>query len=399
MSAAAHAAERAARLAYGRLVAILAAGTRDLAAAEDALAEAFHAALRLWPERGVPDSPEAWLLTVARRRHGHMLRHRKVQAAAEPTLRLLMEVAPDMAEIPDRRLQLLMVCAHPAIAAEAQAPLMLQLVLGLDAVRIAACFLTAPAAMAQRLVRAKARIRDAGIAFDPPGPAELPPRLEAVMAAIYAAFGTGWADLLPDEAGGRGLTEEAIWLARLLVALLPDAPEPKGLLALMLHAEARRPARRDDAGGFVPLMAQDPARWSRAFLAEAETLLRDAARAATLGRFQIEAAIQSVHVEMRLTGADHAGALLGLYDLLARIAPAAGVLVARAAALAGAGQPHAALRELDGLAEPLGGYQPWWATRAHVLGLLGDTLAAREAWRRAAALTEDPAVRAWLLSR
>lgn len=400
MSAATEAAERAARLAYGRLVAILAAGTRDVAVAEDALAEAFHTALRRWPEAGVPDNPEAWLLTAARRQHGHARRHAQVQAAAEPTLRLLLqEEAPEMAEIPDRRLQLLMVCAHPAIAPEAQAPLMLQTVLGLDATRIAACFLTAPATMAQRLVRAKARIRDAGIAFELPGPAELPPRLEAVMSAIYAAFGTGWADLVAEGTGGQGLAEEAIWLARLLLALLPEEPEPKGLLALMLYAESRRPARRDAAGGFMPLSAQDPARWSRPLLAEAEALLREAAGGAVPGRFQIEAAIQSVHVEMRLTGEDRSGALLSLYELLARLSPTAGVLVARAAALAEAGQAHAALRERDGMAGPLSGYQPWWATRAHVLGKLGQGDAAREARVRAAGLTEDPAVRAWLLSR
>ncbi|WP_431302734.1 RNA polymerase sigma factor [Sediminicoccus sp. BL-A-41-H5] len=399
-SPAAQAAERAARLAYGRLVAILAAGTRDVAAAEDALSEAFHTALRRWPEAGVPDNPEAWLLTAARRQHGHGRRHAAVRRGAEPTLRLLMQRdGPEVAEIPDRRLQLLMLCAHPAIAAEAQAPLMLQTVLGLDAARIAACFLTAPATMAQRLVRAKARIRDAGIRFELPGPAELPPRLEAVMSAIYAAFGTGWADLLAEGKGGQGLAEEAIWLGRLLVALLPEAPEPKGLLALMLYAESRRAARRDAAGGFVPLSAQNPSAWSRPLLAEAEALLRDASQAATLGRFQIEAAIQSVHVEMRLTGADRGGALLGLYDLLAQLSPTAGVLVARAAARAEAGQARAALGELDGMAEALALYQPWWATRAHVLDRLGQAEAARQARRRAAGLTEDPAVRAWLLAR
>ncbi|UPY36033.1 DUF6596 domain-containing protein [Sediminicoccus sp. KRV36] len=396
MSASA-AAERAARLAYGRLVAILAARTRDVAAAEDALAEAFQAALRRWPQTGVPENPEAWLLTAARRQHGHAIRHDLVRRAAEPTLRLLLEATPDMADIPDRRLQLLMVCAHPAIAPEAQAPLMLQTVLGLDAARIAACFLASPAAMAQRLVRAKTRIRDAGIGFELPEAAELAPRLEAVLSAIYAAYGTGWADLLADGRSGQGLVEEALWLARLLTALLPEAPEPKGLLALMLHAEARRGARRDASGRFVPLSAQDPRAWSRPLIAEAEALLRDAARAGKPGRFQIEAAIQSVHVEARITGADRRDALLGLYDLLARLCPTAGVLVARAAAIADAGQPQAALQELEAMAAQLTAYQPWWATRAHVLGVLGRTEAARQARLRAAGLSEDPAVRDWLL--
>jgi RNA polymerase sigma-70 factor (ECF subfamily) len=396
MSAAARAAEQAARTAYGRLVARLAARARDVAAAEDALAEAFQAALRRWPEAGVPESPEAWLLTAARRNLGHAARHRAVRTAAEPALEWLAR-ADEPDEIPDRRLQLMMVCAHPAIAAEAQAPLMLQVVLGLDAARIAACFLVAPAAMAQRLVRAKARIRDAGIPFALPGPADLPARLEAVLEAIYAAFGTGWEDVTGEDPRIQGLVAEAIWLARLVVALAPDAPEAKGLLALMLHAEARRAARRDAAGRYVPLAAHDTALWDGSMIAEAEALLREAARAATLGRFQLEAAIQSLHVSVRRTGARHGPALVALYDALAALAPSAGVLVARAAALAEAGFAREAVSALDTLAGDLAQHQPWWATRAHVLARLGDAAGARAAAERAAGLSRDPAVRAFLL--
>jgi RNA polymerase sigma-70 factor (ECF subfamily) len=396
VTAAARAAEQAARTAYGRLVARLAARARDVAAAEDALSEAFQAALRRWPETGVPESPEAWLLTAARRNLGHAARHRAVHAAAEPALDWLAAAeVPD--EIPDRRLQLMMVCAHPAIAAEAQAPLMLQTVLGLDAARIAASFLVSPPAMAQRLVRAKARIRDAGIPFALPGPAELPERLAAVLDGIYAAFGTGWEDVTGRDARTEGLAEEAIWLARVVAALAPAAPEAKGLLALMLHAEARRAARRDAQGRYVPLAAQDPARWDRALVGEAEALLRDAARAATLGRFQLEAAIQSLHVTARLTGERHGPSLLALYDALARLTPSAGVLVARAAALAEAGFAGEALAALDALAADLAQHQPFWATRAHVLARLGDAEGARAAAERAAGLSQDPAVRAFLL--
>ncbi|MDB5379200.1 MAG: sigma-70 region 2 family protein, partial [Rubritepida sp.] len=379
------------------LVALLAARSRDVAGAEDALAEAFRLALEHWPRTGVPDRPEAWLLVAARRHLGHTTRHDRVRQAAGPALALLAGIEAEPEEIPDRRLQLLLVCAHPAIDRAAQAPLMLQTVLGLDSARIAACFLASPAAMAQRLVRAKARIRDADIRFELPDAAALPPRLEAVLDAIYAAYGTGWSDLLADGQGAPGLVGEAIWLARLVVALLPEAPEPKGLLALMLHAEARRPARRDAAGRFVPLSEQDPARWSRPMQEEAEALLRLAARAAVLGRYQLEAAIQSLHRGARLEGKPRPAELLALYDLLARLSPSAGVLVARAAAMAEAGHAAAALAELDALEPRLEGYQPWWAVRARALDLVGEADAAWSARHRAAGLSEDPAVREFLL--
>ncbi|PZN95520.1 MAG: RNA polymerase subunit sigma-70 [Alphaproteobacteria bacterium] len=392
------AAEQAARTSYGRLLALLASRSRDIAAAEDALAEALAAALATWPERGVPDNPDAWLLTAARRNLGHARARGATASAGAETMAMLQDERDSTAPMPlgDARLQLLFVCAHPAIDAGVQAPLMLQTVLGLDAARIAASFLVAPATMSQRLVRAKTRIRDAGIAFAIPAPDQLAPRRAAVLAAIYAAYGTAHDDV-PAVAEAQGLAGEAIWLARLLGELMPDDPEALGLLALMLFCEARRPARRDAAGGFVPLLAQDARRWDAAMLAEAEALLRAAARFRTPGRFQIEAAIQSLHTETVLTGTANPGPLLALYDLLLATAPSTGARVGRAVALA-ALDVAAALADLDALAARCTGYQPWWAARAHVLRRAGDTAGARDAARTAAGLASDPAVRNWLLA-
>jgi len=239
------AAERVARGSYGRLIALIATRSGDIAAAEDALAEAFHAALRVWPVRGAPDNPEAWLLTAARRTIGHDFRHSKVKQGSAPSLALLTEERGEDQEspFPDQRLQLLFVCAHPAIDEAIRTPLMLQAVLGLEAGQIASAFLTSPSAMGQRLVRAKTKIRDAGLRFQIPESHQLADRLAAVLRAIYVAFGTGW-DAGPGGDLGPGLIEEAMYLARLTVDLLPGEPEPKGLLALMLYCEARSRARR-----------------------------------------------------------------------------------------------------------------------------------------------------------
>jgi RNA polymerase sigma-70 factor (ECF subfamily) len=234
------AAETAARVSYGRLVAYLAARSHDLTAAEDALADAFHLALETWPRDGVPIKPEAWLLTAAYRKIVDAKRHDRVLLAASGTLQLLDEgrIKDEKSDtFPDERLKLLFVCAHPAIDRAARTPLMLQTVLGLDVARIAAAFLVAPGTMAQRLVRAKAKIRDAGIAFEVPSLRDLAPRLDAVLDAIYAAFGAGWEDVAGADVRLRNLVAEAIWLARLLVELLPDEPEAMGLLSLMLTAK------------------------------------------------------------------------------------------------------------------------------------------------------------------
>jgi len=272
--------ERVARESYGRLVAYLSVHTHDLAGAEDALSEALLKALTVWPRDGVPQNPEAWLLTTARRSVIDVVRHQRVVSESEPTLLLLLKENTAEAtmtnEFPDERLKLLFVCAHPAIDPAMHTPLMLQTVLGLDAVRIAGAFLIPPKTMGQRLVRAKTKIRDGGLRFEIPDQRNLPQRLDAVLDAIHAAFGIGWDDMVGVEQGGRNLAEEAIWLARVLLKLMPNQAEVCGLLALMLHCEARRGARRGRDGRYVPLSEQDPKLWSLSLIEEAERHLAEA---------------------------------------------------------------------------------------------------------------------------
>lgn len=399
MADARRAAEAAARASYGRLLAILAARSRDIAAAEDALSEAFLAALRTWPDTGVPDKPDAWLMTGARNALSNVARHRAVMDAAAVDLALLAdEAAPEAGELPDERLKLLFVCAHPAIDARMRTPLMLQTVLGLDAAQIGAAFLVAPATMGQRLVRAKAKIRDTGMRFELPVAEDLPERLADVLEAVYAAFGTSWDAVAGAGGSTHELAAEAIFLGRLLVALLPQEPEPKGLLALMLHCEARRAARRAGDGRFVPLAEQDARLWSRDMVVEAESLLMAASRAGVFGRFQCEAAIQSVHAQRPITGRTNHGGLATLYGLLIARCPSVGAHVGQAAALLDAGRAEAALRALSAL-DPaeVAPYQPYWVTRSHALAAVGRVPEAQEALRRAIGLTEDAAVRRHLL--
>ena len=302
--------------------------------------------------------------------------------------------------IPDERLKLLFICAHPAIDPAARTPLMLQTVLGLDAARIASAFLIAPAAMSQRLVRSKAKIRVAGIAFEVPDAHELTGRLDAVIETIYAAYGTGWQDASGSDPQIHGLTAEAIWLARVLIGLLPGEPEPRGLLSLMLHCEARRPARRSASGEYVPLSEQNTALWSRAMLEEAERELITSSTFGSSGRFQLEAAIQSVHSRRLLTGRTEWNVIVKLYDELIRRAPTAGARVSRAAAIAEAGSPDAALRALDEIpADAVASYQSYWAVRAHLLARLRMHPESLDAYSRAIGLSEDEAVRNFLVKR
>jgi RNA polymerase sigma-70 factor (ECF subfamily) len=392
------AAEAAARNAYGRLLAYLAAQTRNIAAAEDALADAFASALAAWPASGVPEKPEAWLLTAARRKSLDARRHASVRAAAEPTLALMAQRSETEMAFPDERLKLLFVCAHPAIDAAARTPLMLQAVLGLDAARIASAFLVSPTAMGQRLVRAKAKIKDAGIAFALPESDELPQRLDAVLAAIYAAFASGWDDLAED--AREALDGEAMWLGETLATLMPDEPEILGLRALMLHCQTWRAARRDAAGAFVPLDRQDTTRWDKNLIAQAERLLSHAATLARPGRYQLEAAIQSVHAGRAVTGATDWRALSLLYAALAAQAPSMAIHVGQAAVEARNSGPQAGLDLLDRLPTDAAlSYQPYWAVRAHLLREAGETRAANAAFARAAGLADDPALRAYLTAQ
>lgn len=398
------AAELAARVSYGRLVAYLAARWRDVARAEDALGDALLAALETWPRTGVPDKPEAWLLTVARRHLVDAARHTKVEAAAAADLGVMVREtereASSEAVFPDRRLGLLFACAHPAIDEAARTPLMLQTVLGLDAARIASAFLVTPATMSQRLVRVKAKIRDAGIRFEIPEPRDLPSRLDAVLQAVYAAYGSGWEDVAGADPRRRGLAEEAIWLGRLVVRLLPDEPEAHGLLALMLHCEARRGARRDAAGGYVPLTRQDVTLWSRSMIGEAEELLATASRARKLGRFQLEAAIQSAHAQRAESGRTDWEAIALLYEGLLGLASTIGARVGHAAALAEARGSAAGLAVLETISsEAVSAYQPYWALSGHLLKSLGRGEQAKQAYARAIGLSEDPAVREFLVDQ
>jgi RNA polymerase sigma-70 factor (ECF subfamily) len=347
------------------------------------------------------------LLTVARRRaiDGERRRRRGDDAAGH--LRLvaeeLAEHAADAkeAQIPDHRLALIFACAHPAIDERIRAPLILQTVLGFDAATIASAFLVAPAAMAQRLVRAKTKIREAGIPLRVPEKGELRDRLEPVLEAIYAAFSEGWSDPAGTETRRRNLADEAIWLGRLVTALLPDEPEALGLLALMLFAEARRGARRDAAGNYVPLGEQDPELWNARLIDEAETALLRASRIGAVGRYQLEAAVQSAHVVRRRTGRADWAAIVRLYEALMALTGSPVVAINRAVAIAEADGPEAGLALLDaaGADARLKEYQPYWAARAELLARAGDVAGADDAYRLAIGLEADPAVRDFLQQR
>jgi predicted RNA polymerase sigma factor len=395
--------ERVARESYGRLVAYLSSHTRDVASAEDALSNALVAALTTWPQDGVPQNPEAWLLTTARHSLIDRMRRQQVALANERTLMLLSDERKEAtlsAEFPDERLKLLFVCAHPAIDPAMHTPLMLQTVLGLDAVRIAHAFLVSPTTMGQRLARAKRKIRDSGIQFEVPQERDLPQRLDAVLEAIYAAFGIGWDDMAGVDQRGRELAEEAIWLGRVLLALMPREAEVRGLLALMLHCEARRAARRGPDGRFIPLSDQDPEQWSVPLIEEAERHLAEASGRGRTGRFQLEAAIQSVHAERARSGRTEWTAITLFYEQLVRVYPTLGTRTGYGAALGEANGPEAGLAVLDRIdSAAVSAYQPYWAVRAHLLQQLGKTSEAADAFDRAIGLAEDTAVRQFLLQR
>lgn len=382
---------------------MLAAQYGDIDIAEDCLADAFASALQTWPSRGVPENPEAWLLTVARNSARDVQRSSAAQRTESyldtrhgAVQRIELQYTAD--DVPDRQLALLFVCAHPAIDPAVRTPLMLQTVLGFDAEQIAAAFVVPPSAMAQRLVRAKRRIREARIPFVIPERHQMPGRLLPVLEAIYGAYAIDYA-LVAGEERRKGLSAEALYLARLLAELLPAEAETLGLAALLSLSIARQPARGDD-NEFVPLSEQDPARWDRELIADGERYLHRAHALGDPGRFQIEAAIQSVHCARAVTGATDWRALRTLYAALVERAPTMGARVAFAAAVGRVDGATAGLAVLDAIAdEAVQRFQPAWATRAHLLFESGDVAAAADAFARAISLTTDTAARQFLEAR
>jgi predicted RNA polymerase sigma factor len=400
---AARAASVAARDSYGRLLALLSASTSDIAAAEDALGDAFERALRTWPAQGVPGNPDAWLLTVARNR----LRDHWKSAQAQRTtplgddLQAVLEASDAGVDvIPDRRLELMLVCAHPAIERAAHTPLMLNTVLGFTARQVGQAFAVPTATMATRLVRAKKRIKAARIPFRIPDRSDLPERMTAVLEAVYGAYVIDWATT---GVQARPLSSEALHLAEVLARLVPSDPEAHGLAALVELSASRAPARLDAGGCFVPLAGQDPALWDTELIERAHEHLRAAHARRRLGRFQLEAAIQAVHCARRETGTTEWPTLLTLHRLLHETAPSLGSAVALAAATAEAEGPEAGLASLDALLEQAADladrFQPAWAARAHLLAQLGRNLESVAAYDRALDLTQDEPERQYLQRR
>ncbi|MFI0541562.1 RNA polymerase sigma factor [Streptomyces sp. RP5T] len=373
---------------YGRAVAVLVRFLGDIDLAEEAVQDAFTTAVRRWPETGVPPSPAGWIITTARNRAIDRLRRESTREArhAEAALLQAPDAPPEEGPVRDERLRLIFTCCHPALAPQAQVALTLRLLGGLSTAQIARAFLVPEPTTAQRLVRAKAKIRDARIPYRVPRDADLPDRLKAVLAVVYLIFNEGYG-------GTPELCAEAVRLGRLLAELMPDEPEATGLLALMLLIESRRATRTDERGALVPLSEQDPARWDRALVAEGRSLVRRCLRRNQPGPYQIQAAIQAVHSDAPTDW----GQVLRLYDQLMAVAPSPVVALNRAVAVAETEGPAAALALVDAL--DLDGYHVRHAVRADLLRRLGREAEAADAYAQAAALTANPAERAYLEQR
>jgi len=397
-------AEHVARAAYGRLIAILAKQSGDIAGAEDALADAFAKALVNWPENGVPDAPEAWLLTTAKNRQRDVAKSaaRKTAAGSIDDEDFTMASSPLVIEqtrsddIPDERLKLMFACAHPAIDGSVHTPLMLQTVLGFEANDIASAYLMPGATLAQRLVRAKRKIKDARIPFEIPEQADIEPRLEAVLQAIYAAYSLSWQDTQSPDVT-RDTASEALYLSTIVSDILPDEAEALGLAALLAFSSARRAARLDAQGTHVPIDQQDVRDWHMPLIQRGQFLLKRASAMQMPGRFQIEAAIQLVHCNRAKTAHTDWASIAQLYDGLLALTPNIGAAVARAAAVGHAYGGQAGLKALATIEkESAGAFQPYWATAAYLHRQAGDEPKSKAAYRRAIDLCTDIPTRKWL---
>ena len=380
------------RTEHGRAVSVLIRALGDIDLAEEAVQDAFTVAVERWPREGMPPSPAGWIITTARRRAIDRLRRESTREARQAEAVALHAPdegsgLPEEGPVRDERLRLVFTCCHPALSREAQVALTLRLLGGLTTPEIAHAFLVPEATMAQRIVRAKSKIRSAGIPYRVPRDEDLPARLASVLAVLYLVYTEGHTATAGDDLGRPDLAAEAIRLGRVLVELMPDEPEAMGLLALMLLTEARRPARTDAAGDLVLLADQDRSLWDAALVAEGHALVRRCLRRGAPGPYQLQAAVNAVHTSAATAADTDWSQVVALYDHQLRIAPTDVVRLNRAVAVAELDGPQAALALLDGI--DLEGYVAFHVVRAELLGRLEQWPESAAEWERAAGLSDN----------